>query len=144
MNIQLDCIFPEGVDYGYAHPGDAGIDLRSDDDYTVWTCSRQLVGTGLSIALPEGYAAFVMPRSGLAVKHGITVLNSPGVIDSGYRGEIMVPLYNTDQYTPFEIHKGDRIAQLVIMLVIHAELNRVDSLDSTERGANGFGSTGMN
>lgn len=144
MNIQLDCIFPEGVDYGYAHPGDAGIDLRSDDDYTVWTCSRQLVGTGLSIALPEGYAAFVMPRSGLAVKHGITVLNSPGVIDSGYRGEIMVPLYNTDQYTPFEIHKGDRIAQLVIMPVIHAELNRVDSLDSTERGANGFGSTGMN
>lgn len=143
MNIQLNCTYPEGIEYGYAHEGDAGIDLRADEDYTVWTNSRQLIGTGLSIALPEGYAAFVMPRSGLAVKHGVTVLNSPGVIDSGYRGEIKVPLYNSDQYTPFEVKKGDRIAQLVIMPVVRAELNRVDSLDITERGANGFGSTGV-
>lgn len=144
LKIRLNCTYPEGVDYGYAYEGDAGIDLRADADYTVWTNARQLVGTGLSIELPEGYAAFVMPRSGLAIKHGVTVLNSPGVIDSGYRGEIKVPLYNTDQYTPFEIRKGDRIAQLVIMPVVHAELNRVDGLDTTERGADGFGSTGVN
>lgn len=143
MNIELNCTYPDGMEYDYAHPGDAGIDLRADADYTVWTNSRQLVGTGLSIALPDGYAAFVMPRSGLAVKHGVTVLNSPGVIDSGYRGEIKVPLFNSDSYTPFEVKKSDRIAQLVIMPVVHAELNRVDSLDTTERGANGFGSTGV-
>ena len=143
MELKLNCTYPDGIEYGYAHEGDAGIDLRADGDYTVWTNSRQLIGTGLSIALPEGYAAFVMPRSGLAVKHGVTVLNSPGVIDSGYRGEIKVPLYNSDAYTPFEIKKGDRIAQLVIMPVVHAELNQVDSLDATERGANGFGSTGV-
>lgn len=143
MELKLNCTYPDGIEYGYAHDGDAGIDLRADGDYTVWTNARQLIGTGLSIALPEGYAAFVMPRSGLAVKHGVTVLNSPGVIDSGYRGEIKVPLYNSDQYTPFEVKKGDRIAQLVIMPVVRAELNRVDSLDITERGANGFGSTGV-
>lgn len=143
MELKLNCTYPDGIEYGYAHEGDAGIDLRADGDYTVWTNSRQLIGTGLSIALPEGYAAFVMPRSGLAVKYGVTVLNSPGVIDSGYRGEIMVPLYNSDAFTPFEVKKGDRIAQLVIMPVVHAELNQVDSLDATERGANGFGSTGV-
>lgn len=118
MNIELNCTYPDGMEYDYAHPGDAGIDLRADADYTVWTNSRQLVGTGLSIALPDGYAAFVMPRSGSAVKHGVTVLNSSGVIDSGYRGEIKVPLYNSDAYTPFEIKKGDLIAQLVIMPVV--------------------------
>lgn len=141
--IVLDAVYPDGVEYGYAHHDDAGMDLRADGEYIIGSGERKLVGTGLKIALPEGYAAFVMPRSGLAVKHGITVLNSPGVIDAGYRGEIKVPLLNTDKHHAFKVEKGDRVAQLVIMPVTNAVLHKVDSLSETERGANGFGSTGV-
>ena len=141
--IVLKAVYPDGVDYGYAHHDDAGIDLRASEDFIIEPGERALVGTGLKIALPDGYAAFVMPRSGLAVKHGITVLNSPGVIDAGYRGEIMVPLLNTDKHQAFKVQEGDRIAQLVIMPVTNAVLHKVESLDDTERGANGFGSTGV-
>lgn len=141
--IVLDTVYPDGVEYGYSHHDDAGMDLRADGEYIIGSGERKLVGTGLKIALPEGYAAFVMPRSGLAVKHGITVLNSPGVIDAGYRGEIMVPLFNTDKHQAFKVQEGDRIAQLVIMPVTNAILHKVESLDDTERGANGFGSTGV-
>lgn len=104
--------------------------------------ARALVGTGVSIALPEGYAAFVVPRSGLAAKHGITVVNSPGTVDSGYRGEIKVILLNTDPETPYSIAVGDRIAQMVIMPVTRARFIPVDTLPETARGATGFGSTG--
>lgn len=141
--ITIECTYPNGVRYEYAHPGDAGIDLRADNDCVLWPGERKVLNTGLSIALPEGYAAFVMPRSGLAVNHGITVLNSPGVVDSGYRGEIKVPLFNTDKSQAFKVKEGDRIAQLVIMPVTNAVLRKVNSLGETERGANGFGSTGV-
>lgn len=127
----------------YAKPGDAGADLRSNESLTLEPGERALVGTGLSIALPEGYAAFVVPRSGLAVKHGISIVNSPGTIDAGYRGEIKVPLINLDPREPFEIAPGDRIAQLIIMPVTRAEYVEVELLPTSERGDGGFGSTGV-
>lgn len=127
----------------YARPGDAGADLRSSEALTLEPGARALVGTGISFALPDGYVAFVVPRSGLAVKHGITVLNSPGTIDAGYRGEIKVPLLNTDQSTPFAIEVGDRIAQLIVMPVSRAEFVPVDELPDSSRGVGGFGSTGV-
>lgn len=127
----------------YARAGDAGADLRSAQAIEIAAGARALVPTGIRIALPEGYVAFVVPRSGLAVKHGITVLNSPGTIDAGYRGEIMVPLHNTDQREAFQIEEGDRIAQLIVMPVSRAEFQRVSELDESERGARGFGSTGV-
>lgn len=127
----------------YAHFDDAGADLRAAEALELAPGARALVATGVSIALPHGYAAFVVPRSGLAVKHGLTVLNSPGTIDAGYRGEIKVPLINTDRSETFVIEAGDRIAQLVIMPVSRAEFVPVDSLPDSERGAGGFGSTGV-
>lgn len=127
----------------YAQPGDAGADLISTETLTLAPGERALVGTGVSIALPEGYGGFVMPRSGLAAKHGITVVNAPGTIDAGYRGEIKVILLNTDRFTPFEITAGDRIAQLVIIPVVRATFLPVDSLPESERGEGGFGSTGI-
>lgn len=126
----------------YAHPGDAGADLRSAESLTLRSGQRALIATGVSIALPEGYAAFVVPRSGLAAKHGITVVNSPGTVDAGYRGEIKVTLLNTDARTPFEISVGDRIAQLIVMPVVRATFIPVDTLPESVRGAGGFGSTG--
>lgn len=127
----------------YAQAGDAGADLRSTDSLVLPPGGRALVGTGLRFALPEGYVAFVVPRSGLAVKHGITVLNSPGTIDAGYRGEIRVPLLNTDQSEAFRIEPGDRIAQLIVMPVSRATFVPVTDLPDSERGAGGFGSTGL-
>ncbi len=126
----------------YAHPGDAGADLRSAETLTLGAGARALVSTGVSIALPEGYAAFVVPRSGLAAKHGITVLNSPGTVDAGYRGEIKVTLLNTDTETPYDIQVGDRIAQLIVMPVVQARFVEVDTLPESVRGHGGFGSTG--
>lgn len=126
----------------YAHRGDAGADLCSTEEVTLAPGQRALVGTGIRLALPLGLAAFVHPRSGLAVKHGITVLNAPGTIDAGYRGEVKVPLINLDPEETRTIAVGDRIAQLVIQPVIRAEFARVDSLDETGRGEGGFGSTG--
>ncbi|RLP76964.1 dUTP diphosphatase [Mycetocola tolaasinivorans] len=126
----------------YAQPGDAGADLVSAEAVTLAPGQRALVGTGVSIALPEGHAAFVVPRSGLAAKHGITVVNSPGTIDAGYRGEIKVILLNTDSQASYSIAVGDRIAQIIIMPVAQARFIPVDVLPESERGETGFGSTG--
>lgn len=127
----------------YAHADDAGADLRSSEAVTLSPGERALIGTGVSIALPEGYAAFVVPRSGLAAKHGITVVNSPGTVDAGYRGEIKVTLLNTDRAASFSVEVGDRIAQLILMPVSRAVFVPVEELPESARGANGFGSTGV-
>jgi dUTP pyrophosphatase len=126
----------------YAHPGDAGADLCSAEAALLAPGERKTIGTGVSIALPEGYAAFVVPRSGLAAKHGITIVNSPGTIDAGYRGEIRVTLLNTDRHVPYDIAAGDRIAQIIVMPVTRATFTRVNELPDSERGTGGFGSTG--
>ena len=128
----------------YATPQSAGMDLRAniEDPITLRTLERRIVPTGLYIALPEGYEAQVRPRSGLALKHGITVLNSPGTIDSDYRGEIGVLLINLSD-TPFVINAGERIAQMVVARHEQAELIEVEELDDTERGAGGYGHTGV-
>ena len=126
----------------YAHPGDAGADLVATQQVVLPAGARATIGTGISIALPDGFAAFVMPRSGLAARHGITVVNSPGTVDAGYRGEIRVTLLNTDQQHPFSIEIGDRIAQLVVMPVVRARFVAVESLPGSHRGQGGFGSTG--
>ena len=127
----------------YAYPGDAGMDLRAIEHVTLAPFERALVSTGLAVAIPEGYAGFVQPRSGLAIKQGVTVLNTPGLIDSHYRGELKVALINLDPNTTFEVNPGDRIAQLVIQKVENVAWNVVDSLDETERGEGGFGSSGV-
>jgi len=125
------------------HDGDAGIDLVAAEAVTLEPRGgRALVPTGIAIAIPQGYAGFVQPRSGLALRHGVTVLNSPGLIDAGYRDEIRVLLVNTDPVAAFEISRGDRIAQLVIQRFELVEWAEVDDLDSTERGLGGWGSTG--
>ncbi|MFD6699230.1 MULTISPECIES: dUTP diphosphatase [unclassified Microbacterium] len=126
----------------YAHPGDAGADLVSTEALRLDPGQRALVGTGVRIALPEGFAAFVVPRSGLAAKHGITVVNAPGTVDAGYRGEIKVSLLNTDSNAAYDVAVGDRIAQLIVMPVTRARFIPVDALDDSVRGAGGFGSTG--
>ena len=126
----------------YAHPGDAGADLIAAEDVRLEPGQRALVGTGVRIALPDGYAAFVVPRSGLAAKHGITVVNAPGTVDAGYRGEIKVTLLNTDTEHAYEIVKGDRIAQLIVMPVPRARFIPVETLPESVRGDGGFGSTG--
>ncbi|WP_431606358.1 dUTP diphosphatase [Kocuria rosea] len=126
----------------YAKPGDAGADLRSREDVVLGPGQRALVPTGVAIALPEGYAGFVHPRSGLAARHGITVVNAPGTVDSGYRGEIMVTLLNTDGAESFTVRRGDRIAQLVVQRVEQAVFELVDVLPGSARGGTGFGSSG--
>lgn len=126
----------------YAHPGDAGADLVSTEQVRLAPGQRALIGTGVRIALPDGYVAFVVPRSGLAAKHGITVVNSPGTVDAGYRGEIKVTLLNTDAAEPFDIAPGDRIAQLIVMPLSRATFLPVDALPDSVRGDGGFGSTG--
>ena len=125
-----------------AHLGDAGADLSASEEHTIEPGETVLVGTGLSMAIPQGYAGFVLPRSGLAIKHGVTVANAPGLIDSGYRGELRVGLINHSDST-FVIGVGDRIAQLVVMSVETPEFVEVEGLDDTDRGAGGFGSTGV-
>lgn len=127
----------------YAHADDAGADLRAAEAVEIAPGERALIGTGVSIALPEGYAAFVVPRSGLAAKHGITVLNTPGTVDAGYRGEVKVTLLNTDRERSFRVEPGDRIAQVILMPVSRAVFVPVDDLPDSERGAGGFGSTGV-
>jgi dUTP pyrophosphatase len=127
----------------YAKPGDAGVDLRATEAVTLAPGGgRALVPTGVAVAIPRGYAGFVQPRSGLALKHGVTVLNSPGLIDADYRGELKVVLVNTDPTEPFVIERGERIAQLVIQAVEHVDFVEVDELDETERGDGGFGHSG--
>jgi len=129
----------------YAKPGDAGCDLLAAEDVTLQSGGgRALIATGIAIAIPEGYAGFIQPRSGLAVKNGITCLNTPGLIDSGYRGELKVLLVNTDPNDSFNVVRGERIAQLVIQRVETAEFEELDALPTTKRGEGGFGSTGRN
>lgn len=127
----------------YAKPGDAGFDLRSSVDITLPAGGgRALVPTGLAVAIPSGYAGFIQPRSGLALKHGVTCLNTPGLIDSGYRGELKVLLVNTDPATAFEVKRGERIAQMVIQQVAEVAFVEVEALPDSDRGEGGFGSTG--
>ncbi|MGA8790373.1 MAG: dUTP diphosphatase [Paenarthrobacter sp.] len=126
----------------YAHPGDAGADLRAREDVHLAPGERKLVPTGVSIALPNGFVALIHPRSGLATKHGLTVVNAPGTVDAGYRGEIAVTLLNTDQNHAIDLKRGDRIAQMVIQRVEYARFVAVDQLSDSVRGTGGFGSTG--
>lgn len=125
-----------------AHPGDAGVDLHAARDVTLEPGERAVVPTGISIALPDGYAAFVHPRSGLAARHGVTLVNAPGTIDAGYRGEVAVTMINTDRHAAVSFRRGDRIAQLVIQRVEHAVFREVTKLPGSARGDGGFGSTG--
>jgi len=125
-----------------AHPGDAGLDLHAAEDVSLKPGERASVPTGIAVAIPKGCAGFVVPRSGLAAKHGIGVVNAPGLIDSGYRGEIRVLLVNLDQNEAFELRRGERIAQLVIQRVEEATLREVGELPPSARGEGGFGSTG--
>jgi dUTP pyrophosphatase len=126
----------------YAKPGDAGADICTRIDLTIEPGERVLAPTGLSIALPDGYAAFVHPRSGLAIKHGVSMVNTPGTVDAGYRGELQIILINHDLREAISFKKGDRIAQLVIQKVERAEFIEVETLPGTDRGSGGFGSTG--
>jgi dUTP pyrophosphatase len=127
----------------YARTGDAGADLVARDGVVLRRGGgRALVATGVALALPDGYAGFVQPRSGLALRHGVTCLNTPGLIDSGYRDELRVLLVNTDPEADYEVHRGDRVAQLVIQRVEYARFDQVEELDPSERGTGGFGHTG--
>ena len=127
----------------YAYPGDAGLDLRSNADLVIEPFERRLIPTGLAIAIPEGYAGFVQPRSGLALRQGLSFPNTPGLIDSHYRGELKVVAINLDPHNPIRIKRGDRIAQLVIQEVPVVNLVEVKELDETDRGSSGFGSSGV-
>jgi dUTP diphosphatase len=129
---------PEG-----AHPGDAGLDLRSTVDVEVPSGGRALIPTGLAVAIPDGHAGFVLPRSGLASRVGLTLSNAPGLIDSGYRGEIVCAVVNLDRESSVRIARGDRIAQLVILALPRIEPKLVDDLPVSDRGRGGFGSTGI-
>ena len=127
----------------YANPGDAGLDLYSAADVRIEPLHRVMIPTGLAIALPQGYAGFVQPRSGLALKKGLSIVNTPGLVDSGYRGELKVIAINTDTDESIDIARGERVAQLVVQRVLAVDLVEVDELDETERGEGGFGSTGL-
>jgi dUTP pyrophosphatase len=142
VEISIQRIDPELPLPSYAHPGDAGADLCSAVDLTLAPGARALVPTGIAMALPEGYVALVHPRSGLAARHGISIVNAPGTIDAGYRGEVKVCLVNTDRDEPFEVRRGDRIAQLVIQRFETAAFVEADELPASARGAGGYGSTG--
>lgn len=127
---------------GYAHPGDAGADLRSTVDVTIAPGERVMVPTGIALALPEGFVGLVHPRSGLAARHGLSIVNAPGTIDAGYRGEVTVLLVNLDPAEPVHLRRGDRIAQLVVQRFACADFEEVDVLDASVRGTGGYGSTG--
>lgn len=141
MSVEVLIVAEPGFEPSYAKPGDAGADLRSTIDLVLPAGDRALIPTGVKIALPDGYVGLVHPRSGLAAKHGITVLNTPGTVDAGYRGEILVTLFNSSKEA-FAITRGDRIAQLVIQQVEKAAFVAVAELPGSERGESGFGSSG--
>jgi len=143
VSVEVLIVAEDGFFPTYANPGDAGADLKSTEDTVIPARGRALVKTGVRIALPNGFVALVHPRSGLAAKNGITVLNTPGTVDAGYRGELMVTLYNTTEQD-FTVNRGDRIAQLVIQQVEHANFIAVSELPDSARGTGGFGSSGKN
>jgi dUTP pyrophosphatase len=142
VDVLVRRVDPEAVLPGYAHPGDAGVDLVTTVAATVAPGERVLLPTGIAVALPEGYAAFVHPRSGLAVRFGVSLVNSPGTIDAGYRGEIAVSLINLDPREDVVLQRGDRIAQLVVQRVEHVVFHEVRDLPGSDRGEGGFGSSG--
>ena len=142
MRVEVRRLDPDLPAPKYAHEGDAGLDLYSAEDVSLAPFERALVSTGIAMAIPYGYAGLVQPRSGLALKHGLTMVNTPGLIDSHYRGEIKVIVINLDPAKPIELKRGDKIAQLVIQAVVLAHLIEVDELPATTRGEGGFGSTG--
>lgn len=142
MDSTVDVLIVADYVPAYAHPGDAGADLRAAESLTLAPGARATVPTGVSIAMPDGYVGFVVPRSGLAARHGLTIVNSPGTVDAGYRGELLVTLLNTDSTESFTIAEGDRIAQLIVMPVSRARFVPVETLPGTHRGESGFGSTG--
>ena len=142
MTVKFRRIDPSATLPSYAHPGDAGMDIRSIEELSIAPGARSLVRTGLVMMLPPGYEAQVRPRSGLALKNGVTVLNTPGTIDEGYRGEVGVILANFGS-EPFKVEKGSKIAQIVIAPCTRAEIEETAEIDSTERGEGGFGSTGV-
>ncbi|MCL2583061.1 MAG: dUTP diphosphatase [Streptosporangiales bacterium] len=141
-DVLITRVDPDAVLPSYAKPGDAGADLAACEDVDLAPGERAMVRTGIAVALPDGYAAFVHPRSGLAAKQGVTVVNAPGTIDAGYRGEIKVILLNTDAARPVSFRRGDRIAQLVVQRVENVTFREVASLPGSDRGEGGFGSTG--
>jgi dUTP pyrophosphatase len=143
MEIQVKVLHPDATLPSYANEGDAGCDLVAVESCVLKAGGgRAMVPTGFAVAIPEGHGGFVLPRSGLAAKRGVTCINSPGLIDAGYRGEVMVALVNLDATTDYEVHKGDRIAQLVVLPVPSAHFRTVDELPPARRGAGGFGSSG--
>ena len=143
MKLRFTRLSPDAAPPERAHTDDAGYDLRAAEASTLGPGERTSVGTGLSVAIPSGCAGLVLPRSGLALRHGIALVNAPGLVDPGYRGEVRVLLLNTDRSEVFEVSVGDRIAQLVVVRHEAGELEEVESLDETVRGAAGFGSTGV-
>ena len=136
QRLRAEAVIPER-----AYSGDAGLDLAACERVELAPGKRALVGTGLAVAIPEGYAGFVQPRSGLAARHGLTIVNSPGLVDSGYRGELRVIVLNTDSTESFVVEPGMRIAQLVVLPIPELELVEVDELPASERGVRGFGSS---
>jgi dUTP diphosphatase len=142
MTLRFQLLHPDARPPARAHDDDAGLDLHAAEAVTLGPGERASVGTGVAVAIPPAHGGFVLPRSGLAAKHGIALVNAPGLIDPGYRGEVRVLLLNTDRTEPFEIAPGDRIAQLVLVKLAVPALAQVDALDETVRGDGGFGSTG--
>jgi dUTP pyrophosphatase len=141
IELPIQKVRPDAVVPSRAYAGDAGLDLAATERIELGPGERVDVPTGLAVAIPDGYAGFVQPRSGLASRHGITIVNAPGLIDSGYRGELMVVLHNTDRTRAFVVEAGMRIAQLVVLPIPEVELVEVDELPATERGGRGFGSS---
>jgi dUTP pyrophosphatase len=142
VTLRFSRLHPEARAPAHAHEGDAGYDLHAAEAVTLGPGERASVGTGIAVAIPDGCAGLVLPRSGLAAKHGISLVNAPGLIDSGYRGEVRVLLLNTDRAEAFDVNVGDRIAQLLLVRFESGAAEEVESLDETLRGAGGFGSTG--
>jgi dUTP pyrophosphatase len=142
LDVQIVRLDPDLPLPAYAHPGDAGADLVTTVDVTLQPGERALVPTGIALALPDGYVALVHPRSGLAARHGLSIVNTPGTVDAGYRGEIKVMLINHDPVAPVELARGDRIAQLVIQRYERARFREVSELPASVRGEGGYGSTG--
>jgi dUTP pyrophosphatase len=143
IELSIQRLRPDAVVPTRAYAGDAGLDLASCERVELGPGERATVATGLAIAIPDGYAGFVQPRSGLASRHGITIVNTPGLVDSGYRGELKVILLNTDAKEPFVVEPGMRIAQLVVMQVPEIDPIEVDELPESERGMRGFGSSAV-